>query len=294
MLKAEGFTKWLKMIKVEHTLFSLPFAFSSAFFALRFFELRGIPISLEGFAWRFFWIAIAVLAARSAGMSLNRIIDADIDAANPRTADRELVSGAITKKQAWFFSFASLLLLLFAALQLPPLCLYLSPIAFVFLWAYPYMKRISFLAHFVLGITLGGACLGAWLAITGTLSSWIPFVFALAVVFWVAGFDIIYASQDMDFDREHNLQSIPAVFGFDGAMMIARFCHFLTPLLLYVSGQLIGFGMIYKIGVLLVILALFYEQRLVKEGKIEAAFFVVNSWISVLIFVFVLLEFFLG
>jgi 4-hydroxybenzoate polyprenyltransferase len=152
------------------------------------------------------------------------------------------------------------------------------------------MKRFTFLCHFVLGTTLGGATLGAWIATTGTLDSWIPIYFALAVSVWVAGFDIFYSIQDFEFDRRENLHSIPAVFGVKNAILVARFLHVLTPFLLYYVGFLMNLGIIYKLGVLGVILALIYEAKLVREDKIETAFFTVNSLISVLIMLAIVLD----
>ena len=271
------------MIKIEHTLFSLPFVISAVLLALEYTHqsFRLIP---------FVWVSLCLLGARSLGMTLNRIYDAQIDSRNPRTQSREIPSGKITKSQAYFFSFLALAIFIYSAFQLPRLCQILLPIALLWLFAYSWMKRFTFLCHFVLGTTLGGATLGAWIATTGTLDSWIPIYFALAVSAWVAGFDIFYSIQDFEFDRRENLHSIPAVFGVKNAILVARFLHVLTPFLLYYVGFLMNLGIIYKLGVLGVILALIYEAKLVREDKIETAFFTVNSWISVLIMLAIVLD----
>lgn len=271
------------MIKIEHTLFSLPFVLSAAFLAV------------YSKAWQvnymsFLWIALCLLGARSAGMSLNRIIDASIDAANPRTADREIPQGKITKAQAYLFTVISILVLAFSAFQLPKLCQYLLPIPIIWVWLYPYLKRFTWFAHLFLGTTLGGATLGGWIAITGSIESLAPVYLALAVTFWTAGFDIIYATQDYEYDKSANLKSIPAVFGLSNALKIARFAHFLTPVFLYLAGLELSLGFYYKLGVAATVLLLLYEQKLVKENKIEKAFFTINTWISVLILFFVILE----
>jgi 4-hydroxybenzoate polyprenyltransferase len=277
---------WSEMIKIEHTLFSLPFVLSSAILAIHYKNFEDYSLM------PFLWIVIALSGARSLGMTLNRIFDADIDSINPRTSSREIPAGRISKNQAWAFAIFSLIVLIFATFQLPSLCQILLPIALIWLFAYSWMKRITWLCHFVLGTTLGGATLGAWIAITGNLDSIAPVYLSLAVSFWVAGFDIYYSTQDMEFDLEHSLNSIPVKFGKAAAMKIARVCHLLTPLFLFLCGEVLGLGLLYKLGILLVIIALYFEQKLVSEDKIEAAFFTVNSWISVIICFFVCLEVF--
>ncbi len=272
------------MIKIEHTLFALPFTISSALLAANYVGFENVPYI------NFLWIVLCMLGARSAGMSLNRIIDTKIDAANPRTASRELPSGKLSKTQAWIFTIISLAVLVYSAFQLPRLCQILLPIALLWLFAYSYMKRISFLSHLFLGTTLGGATLGAWIAVTNAVDNLAPVYLSLAVVFWVCGFDIIYATQDYEFDRAQKLHSIPAKFGVDKAIKVSRFCHLLTPLFLYLCGEVLGLGIYYKLGILGVIAASIYEQKLVKQGKIEAAFFKVNSWVSVWVMVSVILD----
>jgi len=275
------------MIKVEHTIFSLPFVISASLLAVYYQGFKPIDFMV------FFWIALCLLAGRSAGMALNRLVDADIDAKNPRTQNRELPSGQISKKSALVFIAISLIIFIFSALQLPSLCKILMPIALLWLLAYSYLKRITWLCHFFLGTTLGGATLGGWIAITNSIDTMAPIYLALAVTFWVSGFDIIYATQDEGFDREHKLHSIPAQFGKVAAFRIARLCHLLTPILLYLCGQELNLGLYYKLGILVVIAALFYEQKLANENKIEAAFFTVNSWISVIICLSIVFDIFI-
>lgn len=275
---------WSEMIKLEHTLFSLPFVIASALLAIQYKNFQDYSLIA------LFWIALCLLGARSLGMTLNRIYDADIDAKNPRTETREIPAGKISKAQAWIFAIVSLVVLVYSAFQLPRLCQILLPIALIWLFSYSWMKRITWLCHFVLGTTLGGATLGAWIAVTGDLTSLAPVYLSLAVSFWVAGFDIYYSTQDIDFDKAHGLNSIPVRFGREVAVRIARFSHLLTPIFLYLTGEELGLGLIYKIGIFVVIVALYYEQKLVRENKIEAAFFLVNSWISVVICSFIALE----
>jgi 4-hydroxybenzoate polyprenyltransferase len=286
--------KWSHMVKIEHTLFSLPFVLSASLLAIIYQDYSYSN-------WQnFIWIMLALFSARSAGMTLNRLIDSKIDAKNPRTAEREIPKGMISKKTAWALTIVSILLLLYSANQLPSICVKLFPIAFVWLIAYSFLKRVTWLCHFFLGTTLGGATYAGWIAITGTSFDingnflWAPVYLALAVSFWVTGFDIYYALQDEEFDREEKLHSVPSKFGLKKAKMIARFCHFLTPFFLYMTSTALNLGWAFKIGIVAVIVCLVYEQRLVEDNKIEKAFFTINTWISVLILAFVSVEFLIG
>lgn len=282
------------MVKIEHTLFSLPFVLSASLLAIIY---QGYDFK----NWQnFIWIMLALFSARSAGMTLNRLIDSSIDAKNPRTAQREIPKGEISKTTAWIFTVLSILVLLLCANQLPSICVKLFPIAFVWLIAYSFLKRFTWLCHFFLGTTLGGATYAGWIAITGTAFAldgsflWAPIYLALAVSFWVSGFDIYYALQDLDFDKKEKLHSIPSKFGAQKAKMTARFCHFLTPLFLYLTAAALDLGIIFKLGIVAVIACLIYEQKLVEANKIEKAFFTINTWISVLILIFVIAEFYIG
>jgi 4-hydroxybenzoate polyprenyltransferase len=282
MIIMNAIVHWARMIKIEHTIFSLPFVISSALLAMHY---------QSDYQWiNLFWAAICLFTARCAGMTINRLIDHKIDALNSRTQNREIPKALVSKSQALWISVLSIILFIYASFQLPKLCQILLPIAIFWILIYSYLKRFTWLCHFVLGTTLGGATLGAWIAVTGTCDSMAPIYLALAVSFWVAGFDIIYSTQDYDFDKANNLHSIPVQFGVDNALMISRFLHFLTPVLLYMTGLELGLGLPYKLGILAVIIALFFEQKLVQKGKIEEAFFVINSWISIVIMIFVILE----
>jgi len=239
-----------------------------------------------------FWICMAMVGARSGAMGLNRIIDARIDARNPRTAQRHIPAGKIGVGEAWLFVLGSFALLLLAAWMLNPLCLQLAPVALGFLFLYSWCKRFTPYAHIVLGMCLAAAPIGAWIALRGDIS-WQIIVLGLAVLVWVAGFDIFYALQDVEFDREQGLHSIPARFGVAGAIRIARWLHaaMLVLLLLLLIGT--GLGWIYFSGVVVVAGLLGYEHLLVRPddlSRLDAAFFNMNGYISVTIFVFTLID----
>ena len=273
---------FLEMIKFSHTIFALPFAFTGALLAA-----RGLPTFSQSF-----WIVCAMVGARTAAMGLNRVIDAEIDGRNPRTSGRAIPAGLLGRGAVLIFVAASVLLLLFAAHMLNPLCLYLSPLALGFILLYSYCKRFTSLAHVVLGVCLSGAPLGAWIAIRGEAG--LPaYLLALAVLFWVAGFDILYALQDLDFDRQSGLHSIPSKLGVAGSLWTARLfhlvaCGFLVSL--FVSMHLGPFflaGLVATCGMLL------YEHLLLRGGNLaclDAAFFNMNGYISVTIFFSTLLD----
>jgi 4-hydroxybenzoate polyprenyltransferase len=273
------------MIKFSHTVFAFPFA------------LMGVVLAslANGSAPTFgqiFWVCIAMVGARTGAMGLNRIIDARIDADNPRTAERHLPAGKVSLSEAWLMVLGAFALLLLAAWMLNPLCLKLSPIAIFFLALYSYCKRFTSMAHVVLGICLAAAPVGAWIALRGDIG-WPVMVLGLAVLFWVAGFDIFYALQDYEFDREQGLFSIPSRFGVKRSFQIARSFHvaMVVLLLLLVFSQ--GLGLIYLLGVLVVVGLLVYEHMLVSPedlSRLDAAFFNMNGYISVTIFLFTLAD----
>lgn len=274
-------TIYLRMIKFSHSIFALPFAFTAAIIAA-----SGIPTPHQ-----IFWITIAMVSARSAAMGLNRIIDRKIDALNPRTSNREIPSGKVKVIEAKIFVILSLLIFILSAYKLNPLCLKLSPLAIFFLFFYSYTKRITWLSHLFLGITISAAPLGAWIAIKGSFDIEIV-PLALAVIFWLAGFDILYALQDMEFDKKHGLYSIPQRFGIHKSLMISRFFHTLTMLLLILTGIIFNLNFIYWLGLLVVSVLLIYEHWLVKPNdlsKLNIAFFNMNGYISLTVFVFTLL-----
>ena len=274
----------LNFIKFEHSVFALPFALSGALLA----NSHGLPKLST-----IFWIVLAMSSARSFAMSLNRIIDKEIDLKNPRTKNRELPQGKLSKSQAVLFSLVSFCVLIYSTLELPRLCLFLLPIAALWFLIYPFTKRFTSLSHLWLGISLGGSVLGGWIACSGEVTSPLPYILGAAVTFWVAGFDIIYALQDIEFDKKNKLHSIPVVFGVKGAIFISRIFHVLTVFFLIVLSKFIGASFIYWSCIVFVSVMLFYEQSLVKENnlsKINLAFFTVNGWVSVGFFIFILLE----
>ncbi|HLC15686.1 MAG TPA: UbiA-like polyprenyltransferase [Thermodesulfovibrionia bacterium] len=274
---------YLRMIKFSHSIFALPFAFTGAILAA-----KGIPeYSVIG------WIIVAMVGARSGAMGLNRLIDCRIDAQNPRTAQRELPKGVLKHTEVILFTVIAFGVFLFAAYKLNPLCFKLSPLALAVFSLYSYTKRFTWLSHMVLGIALALAPLGAWIAVTGTFDAAI-LPLSLAVVCWVAGFDIFYAFQDLDFDKRYGLYSIPANFGIKTSMWVARFLHIITILLLLSLAPLFNMSILYLTGVLIAAAMLFYEHTLVKEhdlSKINMAFFNMNGYISITVFVFTLLSY---
>lgn len=277
---------FLETIKFPHTVFALPFAFTGAVLAA-----QGLPSLYQGF-----WILTAMVGARTAAMGLNRLIDAEIDAANPRTSNRAIPAGLLTKKGVAVCVAAALALLFVSAWMLNPLCLYLSPLAVLLLVMYSYCKRFTSLSHLVLGLCLAAAPLGAWIAVRGSVG--LPaLLLGVAVVFWVAGFDILYAMQDLDFDRSAGLHSIPARLGVRGALLSARFCHGITVGMLFWVHVAAGLGAAYLAGVILAALLLAYEHWLVRDGdlaRLDAAFFTVNGYISIAVFVFTAVDFIIG
>lgn len=285
MQVAEKIRSLLEMIKFSHTVFAFPFALMGA--TLASMTSGSVPTMMQ-----IVWICLAMVGARSSAMGLNRIIDAGIDSENPRTASRHIPAGIVTHFEAWLFVALSVALLLFSAWMLNPLCLKLSPIALLFLVFYSFCKRFTFLAHLVLGLCLAAAPVGAWIALRGDVG-WPAIVVGFAVLFWVAGFDIFYALQDMEFDRTKGLYSIPSRFGAKRALQIARIFHIVMVLLLLSLLQLSGLGGIYLLGVVVVAGLLVYEHRLVKPNdlsRLDAAFFNMNGYISVLIFGFTLAD----
>ncbi len=269
---------FLEMIKFAHTIFALPFALTGALLAA-----GGLP-SLRQTAW----IILAMVGARTAAMAMNRLIDAEIDARNPRTVVRAIPAGLISKGLTLFFIIAATALMLLAAQMLNPLCLKLSPIALFFLMLYSYCKRFTALAHVVLGICLAAAPIGAWVAIRGTIDA-PALVLGGVVLFWVAGFDILYALQDLEFDRTAGLHSIPVLLGVNGSLWAARLFHIVMIGLLFTLFNLMHLGTFFLVGILAAIAMLLYEHWLLKDGdltKLDAAFFNMNGYISVAIVLF--------
>ena len=275
----------LEMIKFSHTVFAFPFALMGVVLASL---ASGSPPS----AAQIVWVCVAMVGARSGAMGLNRVIDARIDAENPRPAGRHIPAGLVSRGEAWLFVLISFAVLLGAAWMLNPLCFYLAPVAIFFLVLYSYCKRFTTLAHVVLGLCLGAAPVGAWIALRGDVG-WPVLALGLAVLFWVAGFDIFYALQDLVFDREKGLRSIPARLGVERSLKLVRLFHILMIALLLLLPLGVRLGWIYLTGVAVVAVFLVYEHRLVKPddlSRLDAAFFNMNGYISVTIFLFTLLD----
>ncbi|ARK30303.1 4-hydroxybenzoate octaprenyltransferase [Halalkalibacter krulwichiae] len=272
----------LEMIKFEHTVFALPFAYFGA--VLGSFIVNGGFPSLS----QWIWITIAMVGARSAAMSLNRVIDEQIDKHNPRTATRAIPAGLVSKIEVLLFIIVSFALLFYSAFQLNMLAVYLLPLAVFFLVIYSYTKRFTWACHLILGVTIALAPLGGWVGATGTLT-WEALLLFLAVALWTAGFDVIYATQDADYDREHHLHSIPSRFGIGRSLKIARVLHVLS-FLSFVSLFFISpLGWIYFIGVLIAGAIMVYEHTLVSENdlsKLDVAFFTMNGILSLVMFIF--------
>jgi len=269
---------FLEMIKFSHTIFALPFALTGALLAA-----GGIPSVRQ-----IFWIILAMAGARTAAMAMNRLIDANIDARNPRTAGRAIPSGRIGKGITLFFIIAATALMLISAAMLNPLCLKLSPVALFFLWLYSYCKRFTSLAHVVLGICLAAAPVGAWAAIRGSIDP-PALLLGSAVLFWVAGFDILYALQDLEFDRTAGLHSIPVLLGVNGSLRTARIFHTIMIGLLFTLFNFMRLGTFFLAGILVAAAMLLYEHWLLRDGnldKLDAAFFNMNGYISVAIVIF--------
>jgi 4-hydroxybenzoate polyprenyltransferase len=269
----------LEMIKWEHSVFALPFALCGAMLAA-----RGMPTAAQ-----LGWIVLCMVSARSAAMAFNRVADAQIDAANPRTATRAIPAGTLSMKFVGMFVVASCAVFVGAAAQLNHLTLYLSPVVLAVVLLYSYAKRFTRWSHLVLGFALGMAPAAAWIAVRGSLDPRI-LVLTAAVTFWVGGFDVLYACQDIDFDRAYGLNSIPQAFGVRRALNFARALHLVMLALLALLVVLFGLGKLAIVGVLTVALLLAYEHSLVSAGnlrKLNAAFFTMNGVISLVFFLFV-------
>ncbi|HKQ99425.1 MAG TPA: UbiA-like polyprenyltransferase [Pyrinomonadaceae bacterium] len=267
----------LEMIKIEHTLFALPFAFLGAVLAA-----GGLP-SVQ----QFIWITLAMVGARSCAMAFNRIADRELDARNPRTQTRALPAGTLSVGFVWAFTIVSAALFFIAAAMLNRLTLLLAPVALGSILLYSYTKRWTFISHLVLGWCLAIAPAGAWVAVRGALDSPIPFLLSLVVMLWTAGFDVLYACQDYDFDRRAGLHSIPREFGVARALWISRLFHaqaFSTLIALYLVTHL---GAIALVGVFLTGALLVYQHTLVRASdlsRLNAAFFTTNAFVSVILF----------
>ncbi|MFJ8579082.1 menaquinone biosynthesis prenyltransferase MqnP [Micromonospora sp. NPDC093277] len=278
---------FLKLVAIEHSVFALPFAYLSALTAMRVDggHVRWVDLLL---------ITVAMVGARTFAMAANRILDRRIDARNPRTANRELVTGAVSLRTAWTGAAVALVVFLATAALLNPLCLALAPLAVVPLVVYPYGKRFTNWPHAILAIAQAVGPVGAWLAVTGTLAgSWPAWLLGAAVGLWIGGFDLIYACQDADVDRRIGVHSVPARYGLRFALHASTVAHVVTFALFLWFGALVGFGWLWWIGLAFTALAFGYQHLVVSPtdlSKVNRAFFTANGFVGIALFVFALLD----
>jgi putative 4-hydroxybenzoate polyprenyltransferase len=269
-----------RMIRVQHSVFALPFAYAGAFLAC-----GGWP----GF-WKLFALTLAMVFIRSFAMTVNRIADLPFDSKNPRTADRPLVTGAISERYAWRFSACMAVLFVLSCAALNTACLLLSPLALILSFAYSYTKRLTSFCHFVLGLVLALAPVAGWLSVSPAFAL-PPFLLAFAVLFWVAGFDIIYACLDVAFDTREGLHSMPVRLGIPGALLLAKFCHVATVLLLFLTGLACGLSFGWYLALAIIAILFLWEHRLVRPDSLEniGQVFSLNAPVSVTLFLGTLL-----
>jgi 4-hydroxybenzoate polyprenyltransferase len=273
----------LDMIRFEHSVFALPFAITGALLAL-----RQTGFTVPTWPRLLLWIVVAMVSARSAAMAFNRLVDAPIDARNPRTRNRHIPARLLSARFGWGFVIVSSFVFLISARELNPLCFALAPLALGIVFLYSFTKRFTSLSHLVLGFALGIAPAGAWIAIRGSLDPRILLLTA-AVMLWTAGFDIIYSCQDFEFDSEAGLYSAPRILGLAGALRLARILHIGMIICLVLLAQTLHLGALSLVGIAAVAALLIYEHSLVKAddlSRVDAAFFTMNGWVSVLFFCF--------
>ena len=272
-----GITTYLSFIRFSHSVFALPFALTGALLAWR----------VTPFEWRqILWVIVAMVSARSAAMGFNRLVDARMDALNPRTAMREIPKGLLSRRAATVFVVVTAMIFVFAAFQLNTLCGMLSPVALAIVFWYSLAKRFTSYTQAFLGLSMAVAPVGGWLAAGGPIGAPEPWLLGLAIGLWVGGFDILYACQDVDFDRAHGLNSIPVRFGVARSLVISRVMHVVTIVCMTVLGVLVPLGPVYFAGVALVAALLCYEQSLVSEhdlSQVKRAFDL-NGWVGILYF----------
>ncbi|WP_030262507.1 menaquinone biosynthesis prenyltransferase MqnP [Streptomyces violens] len=281
-----GRTKaFLRLVMIEHSVFALPFAYIASLTAM--FQVDG-----HVHWWELLLVTVAMVGLRTFAMAANRIIDREIDARNPRTAHRELVTGAMSVKHAWTGALVALVVFLAAAALLNPLCLALAPVAVIPMVVYPYGKRFTNFPQAILGLAQAMGPVGGWLAITGEWS-WEAVILGLAVGIWIGGFDLIYACQDVETDREVGVKSVPARFGIPAAIWGARGCHAVTTALFVCFALATGAGVFFWVGLVIVACAFLYEHTIVKPhdlSRLNRAFFQVNGFIGIALFVCALLD----
>jgi 4-hydroxybenzoate polyprenyltransferase len=284
-------SNYLSLVKFAHTIFAMPFALIGFFYGLKI-----IDYTLQRPWWLLLILVILCMVfARSAAMAFNRWLDAEYDAKNPRTVIREIPGGIISKRNAMIFVIANCIAFIITTYFINALCLVLAPVALFVILFYSYTKRFTPLCHLVLGLGLSLAPIGAYIAVTGQFAL-VPVLFSLSVLFWVSGFDIIYALQDEEFDKEHNLHSIPSLLGAERGLRVSEFLHFLSAASVIAAGMFGNFSRLYWIGVVLFIFFLIYQHLLVKPkdlSKVNKAFFSSNGIASVAFCIFVLLDIFI-
>jgi 4-hydroxybenzoate polyprenyltransferase len=276
---------FLRLVMIEHSVFALPFAYIAALSAM---------FADDGTVhwWQLLLVTVAMVGLRTFAMACNRIIDREIDARNPRTATREMVTGAVSVRSAWTGALVAVVFFLGAAALLNPLCLALAPLAVIPMVVYPYGKRFTNFPHAILGLAQAIGPIGAWLAVTGSWS-WDAVILGLAVGIWIGGFDLIFGCQDVAADRAHGVKSVPARFGIGAALYGARGCHVVTVLLLGWYGLAVGAGAFWWLGLAIVVAAFLYEHSIVRPGdlsRLNRAFFSVNGFIGIALFVCALLD----
>lgn len=277
--------KYLSLVKFSHTLFAFPFAMIGFFTAVTQPGYSFDPLLL-------LWVSLCMVFARTAAMAFNRYLDRRFDEINPRTRQREIPSGAISSRNAMLLVIISALLFCGSAFFINRLCFYLSPVALLVILGYSYTKRFTALCHLVLGLGLSLAPLGAWLAVTEQFA-WVPVLFSMTVLFWVSGFDVIYALQDADFDAENRLFSIPSRLGMKNAILVSVFFHGLSAAAVVAAGIFGAFGLLYWVGCSFFIALLVYQHMLVKPGdlsRVNLAFFTLNGIASLLFAAFVIAD----
>ncbi|MGE5390333.1 MAG: UbiA-like polyprenyltransferase [Deltaproteobacteria bacterium] len=278
--------EFLDMVDIEHALFGLPFAYLGAFLAAWYLG-NGSPT-----IGQFWWITLAMVSARTAALCLNRLIDRRFDRANARTANWVMAEGRLPAIGVWSAVIVCFVLLFIASRQLNPLCFKLAPLAVVILWLYSYTKRFTWWCHFILGLAIGIGPVGSWIAISGTFD-WQPLIVGLAVACWIAGFDAMYACQDIEFDRQLGLYSIPARFGETGALVFSAGFHFFTIVFLVTTGLILNLGLYYYAGIFLAAFILIYEHAIVRPGdlsRVNFASFKINHWVGLIIFIMALID----
>jgi 4-hydroxybenzoate polyprenyltransferase len=279
---------YLSLVKFSHTIFAMPFALIGFVLGLRAQWMAQLPV--EHFLLKFFLVIVCMVSARSTAMAFNRYLDRHFDKLNPRTAIREIPAGIIKAEKALVFIFINMAVFITASFFINSICFYLSPVALFVILFYSYTKRFTYLCHLVLGIGLSLAPIGAYLAVTGSFAL-LPLLFSFAVVFWVSGFDIIYALQDIEFDKSQSLYSIPSYWGLNKALNIARVLHIFSAALVIAAYFIGGFHFVYLIGLLVFVGMLLYQNSIVKPNdlsKVNIAFMTANGIASIVFSIFVI------